>query len=276
MICRVPRFSVIGTESLAALVKKPFGEVKIFLFTGGLIKFHKSEFNLFMARDPVALARAELSHHVVGHLYADIEKIALAGHIVICHTRFYHVTRAVHFVLVHLGPAFVKSRESVIGVDIPIFFSCAAANLAIHSSHFASNARIRIVLKRICHAFKGLINIGIIEIDTGMRALLQCRVLEISDSSSLVLNLIDADPEGDILMVFKPWGPKIVNDLNFGEVDGGYFFFIVPAFFSPAHDTAATTTAVIAIIVVFFIFIITMRASPEPMPSMSGLLNDYS
>ena len=231
MICRVPRLSIIGSESLAALVKKPFGEVKIFLFTGGLIKFHKSEFNLFMARDPVALARAELSHHVVGHLYADIEKIALAGHIVICHSRFYHVTRAVHFVLVHLGPAFVKSCESVIGVDIPIFF-LRRGKLGDPLVTFCLKYRIRIVLKRICHAFKGLINIGIIEIDTGMRALLQCRVLEISDSSSLVLNLIDADPEGDILMVFKPWGPKIVNDLNFGEVDRGYFFHCTGLFFA--------------------------------------------
>ena len=148
--------------SVAALVKQPLREIQILLLAGRHIELDQREFYLLVARHPMALPGTEYAHHMVCHTDAHIQELPLPGHVVICHSGLYHMAGAVHFVIVHIGPAPVQPRQDIICVDISILH-LGGGELVYPLVALGLQDRIGIIPERICHTFQRLVNVGIVE-----------------------------------------------------------------------------------------------------------------
>ena len=182
----------ISAVAMTSLVEKPLGEIKVFLLAGGLVKFHKRELNLLMSGHPMAFVGAEDGHHMVSHLDADIQQFTLPGHVVVGYSSLDHVAGAVHLMLVHVVPTLVQAGQSVECVDITILL-LRRGELVNPLVTLGLKNRIGIVLEGICHTLKSLVHVGIIEEYARVLSLPLRGILEIADTPSLILDLVDAD-----------------------------------------------------------------------------------
>ena len=130
------------------------------------------------------------------------------------------MTGAVHLVLVHVVPALVQADEGVIGIDVAVRL-LGRGEFVDPLVAFGLQLRIGVVLEGVGHPFEGLVHVGIVEEDARVLTLALGGVLEVADAPRLVLDLVDADLQGDVLVALEPRAPERVIDADFGEVDGG-------------------------------------------------------
>ena len=154
---------------------------------------------------------------MVHHTDAHVQELALAGDVVICHGGFYHMAGTVHLVVVHHGPALVQARQGIIGIDVAVL-QLGGGELVDPLVALGFQGRVGADLERVGHALQRLVDVGIVEEDAGMLPLPLRRILEIADAAGLVLYLVDADSQGDLLVAPEPGRPEAVLYADFGEV----------------------------------------------------------
>ena len=189
------RAFLVNGFATAPFFKEPIGEVEVFLLSGDVGKLYESEFYFLMSGHPVPFPGTEDPHHMVGHPYGDIEKLALAGCLVIGDGGFREMACAVHLMHLRVRPPLVQAREGVEGVYVAVF-ELGGSHLVNPLVAFRLECRIPVECQGVSHAFKGLVNIGIIEEDAGMVSFAAGCILKVADSSRLVLYLVDANREG--------------------------------------------------------------------------------
>ena len=217
VIVRGPHALVpIGAVTVAALVQEPVGKIQVFLFTGGLVQFHQGQFDFLMAWHPVTFTGAEDRHHMVGHTDAHVQQLALAGNLVIGHTRLDHMSGAVHLVPVHILPAVLQSGEGVEGVDVAVGL-LGRGELVNPLVALGFQHRIRMVLQGIGHPLQGLVHVGVVKEDARVLSAALGGVLVVADAVGLVLDLIDAHGQGHVLVGLQPRRPEAILNLHLGE-----------------------------------------------------------
>ena len=157
-------FPLFGNAmSVPTFVEQPAGKIEIFGVTGYAVKFCKSQFNLFVAGDPVAFAWSENTHHVFNHADSDIEQGAVSGCQQVGDAGFDEVSCAIHFVRIHIGPTVVQSFfEGVIGVDVSVgLLGCG--NFGNPAFGCFTESRVGVVDQVVRDPFESFVHIRVIE-----------------------------------------------------------------------------------------------------------------
>ena len=186
--------------AMAALLQQPVGKVQIFRLAGHLIELYQGQLDLFMPWHPMPFARTEHAHYVIRHADGHIQQFPFARGLVVSHGRFRHVPRAIHLMLIHVGPTLVQTGQRVERVDIAIRL-LGRRELIDPLIRLFLQGRVRMVYQGIGHAFQSLIHIRIIEKDARMLTFALRGILKVTDAPCLILDLIDADRQrrGDML-----------------------------------------------------------------------------
>ena len=209
----------VTTKAPPPLVEEPLGEIEILLLACRLVKLYQSELYLLMARHPVTFAGAKDGHHVVSHLDADIQQLTFTRHIEIGDSSLDHVAGAIHLVGIHPRPAIIILSKGERGVEIAILL-LGCGEFVYPFVALSLQDRIRVVLEGIGHSLKCLVHIRVVIYLTFMLSdkFLGC-FLEITNTACLVLYLVYANLESDILVALEPRGPKAIIDLHVREID---------------------------------------------------------
>ena len=216
----------VGTVPVAALVQQPAGEVQVLLFSCHFEQLDQGQLDFLVPRHPVASLRAENGHHMVGETDGHVQQFPLAGRLVIGDGRLRHVTGTVHLVLVHVLPTVLQPGEGVIGIQVSIGL-LGGRELVDPLVTLGLQHRIRLDLQGISHALERLIHVGIVVENTRMLPFPFRRVLEIPDPAGLVLDLVDAHGQGDILVDPEPGTPETIVDLHIGKTHRRHQFPVV-------------------------------------------------
>ncbi len=196
----IPRpFITTRSMPVPPLFEKPVGKIKILFLPGNLTQFNQRQLNLFMPGHPMPLFGAKGLHHMVGHPDGHIEQFSFSGCLIIGHGSFGHMAGAVHLVLVHIGPALIKTGKRVKGIDIAVGL--------LRSGKFIDplvgllfQSRIRVIDQRIGYPLERFVNIGVVEKDARVGSGSFGRILKIAYSSGLIFNLIDTNLQSNLCM----------------------------------------------------------------------------
>ena len=181
--------------SMPSLFEQPVGKVQVFLFVGHLIELDQCQLNLLVAGHPVAFAWSEGVHHVVDHADADIQHLAFACCLVVGDGCFDHVSCTIHLMLVHIAPTLVQSGQGVERVDVAIGL-LSGGKLVNPFVGLCLKCSVRVVDEAISHPFHSFVHIRVIEKDARVFSFTFCRILEVTDTAGLILNLVNADRQG--------------------------------------------------------------------------------
>lgn len=164
IVSGIPGAFFVAAVTVPALFEQPAGEFEVLGFARHAVKFRERQFDLFMARYPVAFARAEFIHHVADHAGAHFEQGPVAGSQQVCDAGLDHVSRTVHLVLVHVRPALVESGERVVGIDIAVGL-LGRGDFGDPLVGRSPEHRVGVVDQAVRDAFQSLVYVRIVEKD---------------------------------------------------------------------------------------------------------------
>ena len=171
-----------------------------------------------MTRNPVTFARTKHTHHVVRHTDGHIQQFPFARSLIVSDSSFRHVTGTIHLMLVHIRPTLVHIRQGVERIDITIrLLGCR--KLINPFIRLFLQFGIRMVDQTIGHTFQSFIHIGVIEEDTRVFPFALCGILEVPDTTCLVLDLIDTHRQRSGNMLFQTRRPESILNLHMREID---------------------------------------------------------
>ena len=112
--------------------------------------------------------------------------------------------------------------KRIIRVQVAVFL-LRGGDFANPVIAFGFQGGIRIIDKRISHSFQRLVNVGIVKIIALVLPSFR-HVYEIPDPMGLILNLVDAHGNRDIVVLLQPGTPKFIMDGHLGEIHGHHGF----------------------------------------------------
>ena len=243
---------LVASRGVAALVKEELGKVEVLLLSRHCIEFGQCHFGYLMSGyiDLLAFAFTYFIIDTVGITDGYVEKVSLAGCLVMGNGAFDHVAQIVEFVaeVFHLDPTLVACPlvgsgrilcTRGIEVTVRLLGRCYDDK---HTVDVSFQFFVGVSLQQVAGSFDGFIDISIVEgVTTNLhtfgyfsilggvfqgRILLQLhhqgRTGEILVASSL-LALAEGEGDGHFATGFETLPPEIVGYLHTGEgygVDG--------------------------------------------------------
>ena len=106
----------------------------------------------------MAIGQHEGLHHVVDHPDSYLQQFVLARSLVVGNSSFQKVSCAVHFVSVHVCPAFIQSCQCIVSVDVTVF-QLGCGKLVNPLVHMLLQFWVGMVDKAVGHALYSFIHI---------------------------------------------------------------------------------------------------------------------
>ncbi len=215
-----PAGAVGSPVALAApLVEEEFRGIKVLAVAGGPIQLAQSDLDFLVARRVGPLAGTEDATDQIGVLHGNIEEGFVAGDLIMRDRRFQHMTHAVLFMFAaDIGPAHLRLPVGyrVEGVQVSVL-PLGPAHDRDQLVQVQPHHRIRMDLQGIGRPLHDLVDVGIVEIDALVLALLEARrLLEVADSVGL-FTLLEAVTNRDGAVGFQPGRPEAVPDVHLIE-----------------------------------------------------------
>ena len=118
-----PAFFIKKQGLPASLVNKVFGQLQVPLIFCNIIQGAESHLRYFMAgiSGYLPFFCSQMFINTVGVSHCNIQKLSLAGCLIISHCRLGHMSQAVQFMVVHqVGKSFLQTVNDIVGIQIAV------------------------------------------------------------------------------------------------------------------------------------------------------------